>query len=424
MKVKFRLSLNGILQYLFLYLFFMSHDTAIYRENTMLFRILITLCCVMVFVFNKTFWKIEKDYILFFTIVSFFLLVRGERKLWLSYAEYILLIFVTYRINKNLFCERFVKITIFFTIISLIFYTVGRLSPNLLINNIPMNNVEWSFYGRPYYLQGRLLYVVRKMELERNNSIFTEPGLFQMFLNTALFMLLFMREYLPNIKNEKINIMAIVLIIAVITTGSTTSYIALSMILIVFIINHRSLIRQQEKKHEIRKTIRIIVGFSVLTIIGIFIDYTFNGESSILFKFFIRKIAEMFSDGTSGHARTSMISICLNIVSDYPILGAGEDYVSSALRILDDGANGGILIHSFASIGIVPVLAILFYYFKNIVKQYVPIMNALLIVALYLNTSLAQSRLLYPALLIVPIVYGDYCCYKNETIKSSLKLKG
>ena len=204
MKVKFRLSFNGILQYLFLYLFFMSHDTAIYRENTMLFRILITLCCVMVFVFDKKFWKIEKDYIIFFTIVSCFLLMRGERKLWLSYAEYILLIFVTYRINKNLFCERFVKITMFFTIISLIFYTVGRLNPNLLINNIPMNNVEWSFYGRPYYLQGRLLYVVRKMELERNNSIFTEPGLFQMFLNTALFILLFMRESLQNIKNKKI----------------------------------------------------------------------------------------------------------------------------------------------------------------------------------------------------------------------------
>lgn len=424
MTIKLKLpSLRAVFQYIFLYLFFISHDAAIYRENTMEWRIGIVIFSLIFLTITIGRSKQFKVFVLFIVLVSSYLLIRGERNLWINYIECILLIYVTYNIDKEDFCERFVRMTCFFASISLVFYAVGLLAPNILIDNIPQNNVEWKYYGWPYYLQGRFLYVVRKMELYRNNSIFTEPGLYQMFLNTSLFILLFMNNSIKEIKPKIKNVIIILLIITVLTTGSTTSYISLGMIAFVYIINNREVLLQEKNKRVIRKTFKIITVGMIAVVFILLFDYLKRQNESIIYIFLIKKVMEIFSEGTSGHARTSMIRMSIDVIKRYPIFGAGEDYLSAFIEATDAGANGGILLHTFASIGTIPTLLILYYYFKNLFKPYVPIINALLIIGIYLNVTLAQSRLLYPALLILPIAYQEYCknqmnCLKNETVSN------
>ncbi len=415
--MKIKTTLRPILQYTCLYLLLLCHDVAIYREHTLLIRMAIAVFCVIVIAASG---KVEKGLLIFAGLLSTYLLVKTEFKLLLNYLECILITYTSINIDRKKFCERFIKIVSFFTVLSLVFYILGVLNPDLLLKIFNKeNHIEWSFYGKPYYLRGRWLYCVKQYELERNNSVFTEPGLFQMLICSCLFMLLFMRSSLKNLSDKKVNFLIALFIIAVITTGSTTGYMAFIMIIGIYIISNKNMRRtERNNKKYIRKVLKYVLTGGAGATAVIMINYILLRDQSFIYRFLIQKIVEMFSDGTSGHARTSMISICLPYAVKN-LFGVGEDYLSLALRTQDMGANGGILVHTFASIGLIPSLLILFYYYKDVFVGYVPKWSTVLIIGLYVNTSLAQSRFLYPALLVLPVVYGQYC--KNMYLKKVQK---
>ena len=352
-----------------------------------------------------------------------YLLAKSEFQLWLSYIEHILILYVAININRNKFCKRYIQIIFILACFSLFFYIIGLLGgADALSRFFPTETtVLWEYWGRPYYLRGKFLYTMRIMELERNNSIFTEPGLYQMFLNSSLFILIFMRDSITEFSRKAINTYLIVFIIALITTGSTTGYLGLIMIMITVILGRRKTQQIETNGKDFKKIFRLILIMGAIVGSVLLTDFIINKTESTLYIFFIRKILEMFSDGTSGHARTSMIYICMGIALTYP-LGAGEDFVAPTIKNLDAGADGAILIHTFASIGIIPTLLILSYYFQRIFNKNVPVLNALLIIGLYLNTALAQSRLLYPSLLMLPIVYSEYCNNKATSLKRERRL--
>lgn len=414
---KIKISFMGILQYLSLYLMFICHDAALYRENTMVYRIAIVLFSLLMIVLVKKLRTLPRDIIIFLFAVSGYLLVLGERNLLLNYLECILITYVTYTIDKNKFCERFVKLCMFFLVFSLFFYVMGVIAPDVLLQIYNRENgVIWAnSYGWQYYMRGRFLYVVRISELKRNNSIFTEPGIWQMLLNSALFMLLFMQDEFSNIKNKKKILWIVLIVITTLTTVSTTGYIALALIVGFYLISNRKMRSFSDDKKSKKSILRIIliivaIGCAVLTV-----DAIKNFQESFLYQKVFLKILESTSDGTSGHARYSMILICLNLAMTH-VFGVGEDYLSKLILTTDEGANGAILIHSFASIGLIPVIMIISFYYGRLFKKKVPKMVAVLLILIYLNTVLAQSRLLYPALIMLPIVYSDYC-YKKMAIR-------
>jgi len=414
-NVKIVLSLRTILQYIFLYLFLICHDAAIYRENTMFFRIAIIVICIAA-IFGMR--KINRGFIMFIGCVTTYILFRGGVRSTMNLVEHILITYVAINIDKENFCERFVRISFFFAVISLPIYLLGLLKPDVLLNIFNKeNNVSWAYYGIPYNMRGRLFYTVRKMELYRNNSIFTEPGIYQMLLNSSLFILLMMRDKLPHFTNKKITLYAFVFSLITLTTGSTTAFLALFMIYVIYILNLRAIKRMDEDPKAATKIARKVIFIGVVALIILIINYAISKQESILHTYVFQKILEMFSDGTSGHARTSMIEMCMGLALTH-FFGAGEAFVASTIRYLDEGANGAILIHSFASFGILPVLLILIYYFKDLFSKYVTVLGAILIIGLYLNTALAQSRLLYPSLIMLPIIYSDYCRKKYVESKA------
>lgn len=103
------------------------------------------------------------------------------------------------------------------------------------------------------------LYVYRfHAHIDRNNSIFYEPGAYQIFLNAALFMLMFLRTSLTVY--SKI-FLFILLLITLITTFSTTGYLIFTVILFLFLI----------KSEEVSVYYKItFVGVGVLIFFGVF----------------------------------------------------------------------------------------------------------------------------------------------------------
>lgn len=84
-----------------------------------------------------------------------------------------------------------------------------------------------------YKLHGMFLYSHRTVDM-RNVSIFTEPGIYQMVLNTAIFVLLFLRDKLVSFSDKKVGRALMILSCALLSTQSTTGYISLCFIVLFY----------------------------------------------------------------------------------------------------------------------------------------------------------------------------------------------
>ncbi len=171
--------------------------------------------------------KIDAGFVLYATIFASFLLVihlytGGSLSIGSvigSTMELVLAYFVLQLVGDN-FVSSYVRTVVFLAAFSLF----GFLTDSLhlfdgLIRLLP--HVEASSNRSGY---GGILYIYRGMgmKLDRNASIFYEPGAYQVFLNTALFML-----FLANTKiiTARKWVYALILMIALITTQSTTGAI-------------------------------------------------------------------------------------------------------------------------------------------------------------------------------------------------------
>lgn len=185
----------------------------------------------------------------------------------ISTAVNLLICYMVIEIVKERFNITFVNFVYFLAIFSLIFYPT-QFFPSLeesiknsvgsLITPVGISNVSEGFktktlifftYGRgsdllPYFLP-------------RNCGAFWEPGMFTVFLNLALLTNLFVNK--TKILTKK----NIVLIIAIITTLSTTGFIALFLIILSYMI-----INFQQNRTGLLVTLPIIIGF-------IYISYTY-----------------------------------------------------------------------------------------------------------------------------------------------------
>ncbi len=409
--IKIKIGRNFILQYLFLYLLLMSHGTGLYVSNILFFRCIIFGISVVYFFLS---YKKKNNLTIYLLILSIYILLREGGQLLLNYYESILVLYGAYNIDRKMFCSRFVNICAFFAIVSIPYYILGLVNPVALLNWV---GEPYTVEGYDFDFYGWILYTARPRvevnELLRNNSIYAEPGITQMLLNSSLFIILFMEKYLHGFSSKKITFFTVLFVMAVITSGSTTGYIGMALIIATYILyeNKRKL---RNEKFEIfltkinKKLGKKIIFVFAIVIIALAVQYCIYQEESLVYQFVISKTTEMFLEGTSGHARTKIIEVASEVaISNF--FGVGDSTFMSILGKVDKGANGAILIHSFASLGIVPTILILSYFYKRIFKSYIPLGNALLIIALYVNTELAQSRLLYPSLIMLPIIYANYC---------------
>lgn len=402
-------------QYVLIYFLVLSCGAQFYDLNRELINKVVIVFCSFYLLFkikHRKYLNIVLYLCLFVMMMSMLTLFHNQPytiTVMTRIIENFMIAYVAFDYDKEKFCTRYVKFVSGMSIISLGFYVVQLINPSVLMN-ILKANVGWgsgTHWEMTFY--GELFYVYRYSPLAtieyRNNGIYTEPGLFQMIINGALFFLLIYSERVYLSDKAKRSLM-ILLIITCLTTGSTTGYIGLIIIFIsVLLISG----------NKINRRVRFFsIGVLTISLIGLLINFTYLGDQSILSMFFVEKISDLLiNQSGTGAARTGMAMAMLELAIQHPILGAGYGQVANAVSKLKD-TGGAMTFQLLAACGIPVILYVIYPHIKNAFKKEKGFIIGICWIALYCNTTFSQSREIYPALIVLSFLIN----YSNEVYKT------
>ncbi len=289
--------------------------------------IVIVLCClVLCFIWFKRGAKIRcnKDSCSFlFLSITMILTMFLHGDFRLGYL-YIVMIFLTgyllhYLFGTELVLEILYKSVIVISVLSLIFF-VPVFFKHSLADIFP---VVRTYTGAEFSLIGLNILPVHHSHFIRNYGPFREPGVFQMYLILSLVFGLFY-------KREQDWKKTIVLVLALLTTFSTTGYIALFMLMGGFWICNNK---------ETKETKRVLAFLLVLTFsyMALFTDFLYKeGYGSVFGKL------SSANNSISLAARIASIKYNFLIFLENPFLGKGITYESEAFNSLTLSAYGVI----------------------------------------------------------------------------------
>lgn len=336
---------------------------------------------------------------------------------WILWSGQILIVFIAYLFNEEEFVNRYVKFIFILAIISLIFWQVTLINPKM-ITNIFSPSEAYSYNGIFY---GKWIYVYRTSLWDlgaRNNGIFSEPGRYQTVLISCMYMLFFKREKI-NITDKMYYVFCIVIMITLISVGSTTGFIGLLILMVHYLIKSFNVNRFSINERKIR---RIIVFIIFILAIFFLTDLYINQENSIYNTIIVNKINDTFKDqGSSGAARMGAMSIYIDTIMKNP-WGVGYDKLTMALNnsIYSSNVAGAGMIRFVAAIGIIPsVIIISLGLYPFLINRNSYWIDYISFICIYINISLAQTYAFYPSLIIIPVMI-----YYEIKRRNNYKIKG
>lgn len=330
----------------------------------------------------------------------------------------ILIASVAVNLNRQKAVTMFVKIMSLFAGISVICFFTQQIIGTGIFPSSLFPYINW---GRGHW--GYLIYSYT--EDPRNYGIFYEPGVYQVLLNSALYLLLFRNDEL--LLKEKSNQKdLIIILLAIATAGSTTGYISMIIILLGFLIKRYS-VHVKLKKYE--KRLILIVLFMICFII---FDYIRNGSNSFLSTYVIDKLNETnittgdFNYDTSGGARLFIIAQAIEALKKNPLFGVGSVSLSNA--IADEFwlgfGTGNVLFSTIATKGLVTLLItivpLLYIAYRNRRSN----MEFVVFLLVYINTVVAQSQLLYGSFILLALYKPNYYEETNKVKTSQFERGG
>lgn len=254
--------------------------------------------------------KISDRFLLYVTIYSSLLLAlslytKGSLSLptVIGLTLKMLLAYLIIQTVKYRFVYTYVSVMVFLAVISLLGYATDMLRLfDGIITKLPKVGT-WGYEG--------YLYTFRQVNhMTRNNSIFFEPGAYQGFLNSAIFILFFLKT---GLSKKRTWAYLGVLISALLTTFSTTGMIIFAMMLIVFFFKSEMLSFQEKAK--------FLIG---TVIIGIIMAPQIYSTVVVKVNEYIE--ADEYADGSSARDRSAQAQTDLKIFKD-SVFGLGNrDY--------------------------------------------------------------------------------------------------
>lgn len=387
-----------MLQYLLIWIAFMDHDSLLVHNYKSAFVIIGLVICFMTLIFYKSSRK--RDLLLFLVYLLFMItFVRFINKggVGISILGHwileILSISLAYQLDSQKFYDRFVSLISFYALISVVCTILYYMIPDVWNAIMPLNYLS--------HMPFRGILVLHNAsshgdKLGRNLGVFTEPGLYQISLNTALYILLLLDGKLSFSRGKK-NKKILIILLAILTAKSTTGYLAMLAIVLVAVI---------QSNLYIRKKLVIMLGVGSCLLL---LDYLLNTNSSIVYNVLLSKLFDSsgFNLGAgTGYYRIRTIKYAIEVVKLYP-WGAGYDnyynYISMQGQYLNE-LVGVECLKAFAYYGIVPTSIVYMWLIKMLFKNRRNIMMFLLVIFLYLNTTLAQSDIFYPSLILLFII--------------------
>lgn len=410
--MKIRINRRAIIQYLLLYLLLITNSSQIYRlyidnNTTIQFFIIVVLS---VFLITKHWKKSKRAFFLCVFIAAVTGLIRvvqGGIGIIFCFEIIIkvLVIYAAILVDSNSFMTRFIKIVSLFAAISIVGWAQQVIGLDLMTRFASPHpdyymNVSWETGYRvasQYKIYGILFYTTSQVEAMRNMGFYSEPGIYQMVLNSAILILLFFNNGL-DISQRSRKRYLLICIIALILTQSTSGYFGLAVILLGVMMNTAN------ETKSIKNTILLLC---VIGVVALFADLSVRGETSLLYKAIISKV---FSDkghldinASTGMYRMASIAMCIQAMIQNPF-GMGIDRWTEFMSTNLLAGPGGWPFKLGVYIGVLPMIVSMVWLFgplKYIKKHRIAI---LLIIFLYFNTSLAQTSAFYPVLIMIPVL--------------------
>jgi hypothetical protein len=311
--MRIKINYKTIFQYFLIYIMMLSQGSVLYLMDKMVFSYVVLGICVITMLFCKQ--TRANNYIVVFigmlllNIVITRIVSGGVGiKVFIKWFAEILLAYVTYKYDDKNFVSRFVKFVYYYALISLGFYTLCFVNPNFVQSITPFHIANPN-YGYTVF-DGLLLYIFRPLDLARNVGLYGEPGLYQIVLNSALFLEFFYNRNGDKNNRKRREKTIFVLVITIITTQSTTGYFGMLIILFFYIfLQHDS----SKKK---------IVALALIGIVFVFINYISLGDDSLLSKNLLQKIFDNSGNidlsVSTGANRLLMIEIGLESIMRNP----------------------------------------------------------------------------------------------------------
>ena len=282
------------------------------------------------------------------------------------------------------FIKKYCAIVYWIAIISLVLFTIQLISPSLLQRLF----IQENYSGTVFYTIG--FYTMTRNQITRNCGIMTEPGLYQILLNTALFFYLFFGEGISERKKKN---GIIVFSLTVITSQSAVGIVNLALLIFCYLISTE---KNSRGKHSNAKILLAGFGLAVMMVI------TFVPNIPIVSDI----TSKLFVDGqlnvSGGTGRYRMISMMTDLeVFKRNLFGAGYDnyYGLFSLykteRVVINSSSCG-LTYCLAVFGIATYIIIMGYYLRGVVKSKSNFIVRISLLGVFLFTSWTQPLIYYP----------------------------
>lgn len=407
-----RKSINKLVQYFLIYSLLMFNGSISYRNNQDLFLIIVLALGLGHIIKTRSDFQTQKlivsmvpiELAMLITVIT----TRGSLSLGtiLNITARFVFSYYVYSFNKIKFVPRYIRIVSFLAGVSLVFFALQLFAPSLVISLC----FKSTYSGGVFYTNPVFTYAL--WHPKRNVGIMTEPGLYQIILNSALYLLLFGNKEI-NIIHRRL-IYTIIIIVTVITTQSTTGYFGLVIIILGYFFKNNH--NYTEKKTKDRIYIIFFIIFICVITVLFFRNSSFI-KTAVVDKIINQKTGELDFTVSTGKSRIVSMMTDLKVFQLYP-LGCGYTIYNNIWKgmtvehIGDLSSSAGIT-YTLAVFGILfwgCLWGIYFFYgWKNKANK----ISFFVLIAMIINTSFSQPLLYYPSLLC--LVFVDFK-YLNKII--------
>ena len=315
---------------------------------------------------------------------------------FLSNAAMLVVTYIAMTIDRRMFLTRFIRIVCFFGIISVLFWAAFCINPSL-VNAWPATsfwtqNLGTGQWATVLHGKGLWLYSYLEIHATRNCGFYTEPGVYQIVLNAALFVLLFWKKKLYFGNEKQYRTATVIVLLTLITCQSTTGYLSMMVILLCFFFMR---VRERDIRMLKQKIAVLVVAITAVLIT----DYWLRGEESLLYVQVLNKLfggdigAGINLEDSTGQYRWITVMASLKALSMDPF-GIGYD----------------------AFYGVIFWLAMMIMIFYPMIRREPKKILIAVFAFMFINSTVSETYLFYPGLMMFPIYLSSYFTHKQSSV--------
>lgn len=357
------------------------HDTLAFdmMRNKYIVNYIMFFCCFLFYIKSliiKPKIKIRKIQLLSLVIlvILIFITMLINQDFSGGYIYILMLLVIAFMVSQMITFSEFVEASIrcifFLAVYSLICYT---LRPVIFKFRYLIPHF-YNSAGTPYFHLGASV-IVDLPSYNRLFGIFRESGVYQIFLNIAIILELFIR------KGNKRAVYIFIFYITLLLTYSTAGYIAALMIFIAYMFTSNAQKIKREKK--------IFIVLVVFGMLAIFLAYSFSAEFSQSFNNTWKK----FTNKESSYVgRITSLEVELNLWKERPLFGHGITGKINKAKQLGEQILGRFMFNTSTMTGLMVTMGIFF----------TGIINIMILIFIWrANTSFVGKLAIYTALVIM-----------------------